>query len=541
MNIPKARFLVYMTRKERITYEEAWELFKKISAKHNFTLRPIAEDITKTYKVSVGKDTVGTLLSYVSDEERKALKEAQLEEARRIKLPERIKKGMWVDGIIGIPKEINDFLKRAPRRQRLIYYHAIRRAFMGLDYTWKDMDKWKKPESGIAEALTEWLDEEFKTQGLAFEEKHKQYGTRSALREFFKSLGWSQGDIDAKLPQVPKYPPLKERVLNPETLFLYPHEFELWRDCIDEVSSEIKKQVFRKGKPYISTIKITATIRKSFKSFMQFAFETGTRTGQQLGTLADGTIVGKGILGIRLQNIHWEQPAKGLAKVDLYDKKDLIWHKYPSPLWYQLTQDFIAEYTKEIDVRIIELKKKTQLTNDEEEELKRLEAWKNGYGILYEPLKISLLSDLYRATNEICWEKHKLLKGFDIDEEAVRKGEDIGTHITARALRKTFATLSQIMGMDALVACELGGWLDVSTFKRYYAVIPPALMTTWSIKYHETQCNIPKETLEKVKAETSKTLGIDWSKFEAGYEERMKEIAGYVRPTVEESPEETEE
>lgn len=159
-------------------------------------MRPIANDITKRYKVSVGKDTVRTVLGYVSDEERKALKEAQLEEAKRIKLPEKIKKGMWVDGVIGIPKEINDFLKKTPRRQGRKYYHAIRRVWHGLDYVWRDLDKWKKPESGIAEALSEWLDEEFDTQGLAFEEKHKQYGIRSALRGFFRSLGWSQGDID---------------------------------------------------------------------------------------------------------------------------------------------------------------------------------------------------------------------------------------------------------------------------------------------------------------------------------------------------------
>lgn len=79
------------------------------------------------------------------------------------------------------------------------------------------------------------------------------------------------------MPQVPKYKPLKERVLNPEILFLYPHEFELWRDCIDEIPGILTRQTVKRGKPYLRKIKITSAIRKAFKSFMQFAFDTGTQ------------------------------------------------------------------------------------------------------------------------------------------------------------------------------------------------------------------------------------------------------------------------
>lgn len=56
-------------------------------------------------------------------------------------------------------------------------------------------------------------------------------------------------------------------------------------------------------------------------------------------------------------------------------------------------------------------------------------------------------------------------------------------------------------------------------------------MTSWSLKYHETQSRVPTERINELKAETAKALGINWAKFEAGY----------VRPIVEESPEETEE
>jgi hypothetical protein len=497
-SIPKSRFLRKLSTKLKISYEEAWQKFKEISSKNNWTLRAIAEEFSKSpFRLHVSHEHVRFLLAHISDQEKIRLKEAQIETLKKVVLPKRIK---WIDGVSNAPEIINEWLKKVPRRTRRFYYHHIRHTIENLPPQFRDFEKWKKPEE-ISPILHDTLDEEFGTSGMAEEDKYIQYHRRTALRSFLQFLGWSDSDLRTYMPAVPKAKPLKERVVNPDILFLYPHEFELWRDCIDEIPE---------------TETITRLHKLAYKSFIQFAFDTGTRTGDQNGTLPDGTIVGKGILGIRLQNIKWDYPAHGLARVDLYDKKDLIWHKYPSPLWYRFTKEYLEE------------RKKVEPNFDPT------------FGVLYEPLKRNTISALNQETNRIAWEKYKLRKGV-VDEEAIRKGEEIGCHVTPKLLRKTFATLSQLMGMDVLVACELGGWLDVTTFKRYYAVIPPALMTTWSVKYHEIQSRVPPEEINRIKEQTAKTLEINWSKFEAGFEERAKEIAGYVNPAVEESPEETEE